>query len=126
MSQCPDAFSNLSSYAATDQIINRRMDTAPDAGDPRLISGVVIRGPLQCDRLRRAVFKFKSVVRITAEAAREEVRASKRGQDFGGGAAKGAVARKVAWEGGSDEVRLLVRHPIIGMHPCHAAVLGEG
>src|SRR5213083_2110446 len=99
------------------------MDTAPDAGDPGLVRGVVIRGPLQGDGLGRAVFKAKNIVSISAEPAWEETRTSNRGKDFRGGTAESAVARKVAGESWCDKVRSLIWDPAIGMDPFHAAVL---
>src|SRR5207244_3409753 len=55
--QSPHSLSALRPGTATDQIINWRMDTAPNPGDPRLVGGIVIRRPLQGDGLGRPIFK---------------------------------------------------------------------
>ena len=44
--QRPDAFSDLRACAATGQVIDGRMDPAPDTGDAGLVGGIVKRGPL--------------------------------------------------------------------------------
>src|ERR1044071_2472186 len=90
--QRPDVFPDLRTYAATDQIIDWRMDTAPNARDPGLVGGVVIGGPLQGDRLGGPVFKAEDIVRIGAQAAWEERRTGHRSEDFRGGTAERAVA----------------------------------
>src|SRR6185369_8674501 len=91
-----------------------------------LVGGVVICGPLQGHGHGRAVFKAKNIVTKSAKAAWEIRRTSKLGNEFRGGAAEGAMARKVAGEGWCDKVRSLIRDPSIGMDPFHAAVLVDG
>ena len=44
--QRPNAFPALRPCAATGQIVDWRMDPAPDAGNAGLVGGVVISGPL--------------------------------------------------------------------------------
>src|SRR5436309_1786602 len=100
------------------------MDTAPDTGDPRLVGGIVIRSPLQRDGLGRPVFKTKHIVGIRAKAAREVSRTRNRRKHFRGGSAESAMAREVARKRRRDEGRPLIRKPVIGMPPNHAAVLG--
>src|SRR5437762_12329678 len=99
------------------------MDTAPDTGDPRLVGGIVIRGPLQRDGLGRAVFKTKHIVRISDKAAWEESGTSNQGKYFRSGAAESAMAGEVAWERRRDEARLLIRKLAISNHQPHAAVI---
>ena len=47
-------------------------------------------------------------------------------EHLGGGAAEGAVPGDVARERGRDEGRQLVRQPVDGAHPAHAARLRGG
>src|SRR5205807_9563882 len=99
------------------------MNPAPDTGDPGLVGGVVIGGPLQSDGLRRTFFKPKNIVRISADAPWEERRPSNRGKHFCRGPAESAVAGKVARKGRRNEVGPLIRNPGSGIHPLHAAML---
>src|ERR1051325_7559180 len=99
LDQRPDACADLCSSAAAYQVIDRRVDTAPDARDAGLVGGVIVSGPLQGDGNGRPVFKAQDVVAVSAEAAWEIRRSGQGGKDLRRGTAEGAMAGKVAREG---------------------------
>src|SRR5262249_21343910 len=65
------ALSDLRPDLASYQIIDGRMDAAPNTRNARLIGRIVIGSPLQRHRRRRALFKTQYVVAESAQATWE-------------------------------------------------------
>src|SRR5437870_11011231 len=95
-------------HQAAPEVVEEGMDAAIEAREARLVGGVVVRRPLEHDRLARAELELEEGVlrgQELAEAAREESASPEGRQHFGAGAAERAVPRGVAGEGGGDEGR---------------------
>ena len=109
-------------------IIEWRVNTAPDPRQARLIGSIAIGGPLKRDIHTGPLFKTQKPtiggnMKLT-HAAREILIAREQGQRLRSGPRVCRMTRDIPGKRGCDESFSLIGHPVVGQHPARAGVVG--